>query len=157
VSIKPVRVERILTNAQRVARSAQRSAQQITALADAIARLQASDYIPYHSKFSEIVLTCSQALTLQNYKLSVLTKLFDLLARQSDAASESAQDSAELAADTSMVYDDKRLDYLLLAQQIADLHPYLFDKVLIEVARRPRGWRQIEALDKAIDRIVKGE
>jgi len=148
---------KVLTNAERVARSAQRSAQQITALADEIAGLEAGDYITYRSKFNEIVLTYSQSLTLQNYKLLALTRLFDLLTQQAGAAGESAKDLAELAADTSMLADDKRLDYLLLARQIADIHPYLFDKVLIEVARWPGGWRQIQSLDAAIKRVIKGE
>lgn len=153
---RPVKVEKVLTSAQRVAKNAQIVARQITDLANAIARLQASDYISYRSKFNEIVLTYSQSLTLQNYKLSLLNKLFDLLAKQSSAAGESAIDLAELTADNSMIQDDK-LNYLLVAHQISEINPYLFDKVLIEVARWPGGWQQIEALDKAIKRAIKGE
>lgn len=154
---RPVNPQKVLTTAQRIARSAKRVATQITGLADTLARLQASDYITYRSKFNEIVLTYSQSLTLANYKLSVLTKLFDLLAAQSDAAGESAKDLAELAADNSMLQQDKRLNYLLVAQVLGEINPYLFDKILLEVARWPGGWRQIQSLDAAIDRVVKGD
>lgn len=158
MTTRPVKVEKILTTAQRIAKSAQRVATQITGLADTLARLDAADYITHRSKFNQIVLTYSQSLTLANYKLSVLTKLFDLLAKQSDEAGESATDLAELTADNVMINeDDHRLTYLLLAQQIADLHPYLFDKALNEVARWPGGWSQIQSLDAAIKRVVKGD
>jgi hypothetical protein len=147
-----------LRRLQRHAKNSTALAHAITSLSSDIDRLDAAKLEPRVQDYTEVWDTSTQALAIANNNWLSLTRRIQAVQMQAHAASLTASDMAEAAADSVMLNEQieqiMRLAYIPWSRHTQQLLPELLTVAVKEVLSHAGGKTQLELLRDAINGVL---